>query len=319
MNIEPDDVALRRIPERFWPVLRILADARAAIHRREIFERLADMLGLTAEQREVRIPSGKATIHAHRTGWALQHLKHAGLARAASPGVWGLTPEGVAFVQARPDGLAPQDMAMLTRATGVTEVRTLARDAVGSNDLPEASSPAIVGPDDSTTPEEQIERAMVQLRGSVVDQLLDRLLAGSPAFFEFVVADLLQKMGYGTARDDLRRVVGSGDGGIDGIMSLDRLGLEKVYVQAKRWQNPVGRPEIQGFFGALHGRHANKGVFITTSRFSREAHDFANSVSDTIVLIDGQALAQLMIEFGVGVSLRPLYLPDVDSDYFTDD
>jgi restriction system protein len=122
-------------------------------------------------------------------------------------------------------------------------------------------------------------------------------------------------MGYGTSRSDVQRVGGSGDGGIDGVISLDRLGLEKVYVQAKRWQSVVGRPEIQGFFGALAGQRANKGVFITTSTFTQQALDFARSV-ERIVLVDGKRLAQLMIDHEVGVTSRTVRIPRVDSDYF---
>jgi restriction system protein len=125
-------------------------------------------------------------------------------------------------------------------------------------------------------------------------------------------------MGYGTSRSDLQRVGGSGDGGIDGIISLDRLGLEKVYVQAKRWKGSVGRPEVQGFYGALAGQRANRGVFLTTSTFTAQAVDFANSV-ERIVLVDGERLADLMIEHGVGVSHRIVKVPQLDSDYFEDD
>ena len=317
--------SIKQIPHRFWPILSTLAAVSGAMHRRQIIDIVADRLGLDGAARDQRIPSGKVTTHAHRTGWALQHLKHAGLVRADLPGTWGLTPEGRAYIAARPDGLTAEDTATLMRATGQSRVASDGVLAPGLSELPpspsEAAENASAGSSsgDQTTPEEQIDHALGVLKQSVVEQLLDRLQAGTPRFFEFVVSDLLQKMGYGTARDDLRRVVGSGDAGIDGIISLDRLGLEKVYIQAKRWQNNVGRPEIQGFFGALHGRHANKGVFITTSRFTREAHDFATSVSDTIVLVDGQTLAELMIEYGVGVTRRPVYLPDVDSDYFDDE
>ena len=128
--------------------------------------------------------------------------------------------------------------------------------------------------------------------------------------------DLLHALGYGINRQDLQRVGRSGDGGIDGIISLDRLGLEKVYVQAKRWQNRVGRPEVQGFFGALAGRRAKKGVFITTSDFTHDAREFAESVSDQMVIIDGKRLTDLMIEFGVGVQHKALRVPAVDGDYF---
>lgn len=141
----------------------------------------------------------------------------------------------------------------------------------------------------------------------------------SPAFFEQLVLDLLVAMGYGASRKSLQHTGRSGDGGIDGIISLDRLGLEKVYVQAKRWQNQVSRPDVQGFFGALAGRRANKGVFITTSGFSREAREFAKQASDGLVLIDGAQLARLMIEFKVGVSIeRGITIARVDTDYFED-
>ena len=148
---------------------------------------------------------------------------------------------------------------------------------------------------------------------------MPKLLPPPPGFFEILVLDLLHAMGYGTRRDDLRRVGGSGDGGIDGIITLDKLGLEKVYVQAKRWTNTVGRPDIQAFYGALAGRHARKGVFITTSTYSREATEFADSVSDSIVLVDGRLLANLMIEHRVGVDHeRTIRIPRLDSDYFDD-
>lgn len=137
----------------------------------------------------------------------------------------------------------------------------------------------------------------------------------SPKAFETIVLDLLHSMGYGTSREDVRRAGGSGDGGIDGIISLDRLGLEKVYVQAKRWQGPVGRPEVQGLYGALVGQRATKGEFITTSAFTPRAVEFADSVGG-IVLVDGNRLANLMIEHEVGVTLRPVKVPKLDSDYF---
>jgi restriction system protein len=140
----------------------------------------------------------------------------------------------------------------------------------------------------------------------------------SPSFFENLVLDLLLAMGYGASRGSLQRVGGPGDGGIDGIISLDRLGLEKVYIQAKRWQASVGRPDVQAFYGALAGRRAKKGVFITTSGYTREAREFANTVSDTMVIVDGARLAALMIEHGVGVSHEPIRIARVDSDYFDD-
>ncbi|HNJ09214.1 restriction endonuclease, partial [Plasticicumulans sp.] len=153
------------------------------------------------------------------------------------------------------------------------------------------------------------------LRQSVIASLLETLATVSPTFFETVVLDLLHRMGYGASRADLQRVGGSGDAGIDGIISLDRLGLEKVYVQAKRWQGSVGRPEVQAFYGALAGQRARRGVFITTSAFTAQATEFARSV-EGIVLVDGVRLAGLMIDHEVGVSARTLKVAKLDSDYF---
>ena len=156
------------------------------------------------------------------------------------------------------------------------------------------------------------------MRRVVSEQILETLGKVSPSFFETIVLDLLHRMDYGTKRDDLQRVGGSGDGGIDGVISLDKLGLEKVYVQAKRWQSSVGRPEIQAFYGALAGQRAKKGVFITTSSYTTQAIDFARSV-EGIVLVDGARLAELMIDHEVGVSARTVKLPKIDSDYFDED
>jgi len=166
------------------------------------------------------------------------------------------------------------------------------------------------------SPDEQLEVALAEIRRSVIAELLEVLHQVSPGFFETIVLDVLHRMGYGTSRADLQRVGGSGDGGIDGVISLDRLGLEKVYVQAKRWQQPVGRPEVQAFYGA--GRRAHKSVFITTSSFTPQAQSFASSI-EGLVLVDGQRLAELMIEHEVGVSLRPLRVPKLDSDYFDEE
>ncbi len=167
----------------------------------------------------------------------------------------------------------------------------------------------------SASPDDRLEAALAELREAVSAELLEALSQVTPQYFETIVLDLLHRMGYGTSRDDLQRVGRTGDGGIDGVIALDRLGLEKVYVQAKRWQSTVGRPEIQGFFGALAGQRAKKGVFITTSTFSQQATEFARSV-EGIVLVDGEKLASLMTEHEVGVSLRPLKVPKLDSDYF---
>ncbi len=174
------------------------------------------------------------------------------------------------------------------------------------------------GPTAIASPDDRLGQALTELRQAAVSELLDALGQVSPTYFETIVLDLLHRMGYGARRADLQRVGGSGDGGIDGIISLDRLGLEKVYVQAKRWQSVVGRPELQAFYGALAGHKARKGVFITTSSYSAQAIDFARSV-EGIVLIDGARLADLMIDHEVGVQARSIKIPKLDSDYFDEE
>lgn len=178
---------------------------------------------------------------------------------------------------------------------------------------------AIPTPADAlASPDDRLGQALLELRQTAEAELLDLLARVSPSFFETIVLELLHRMGYGASRADLQRVGGTGDAGIDGIISLDRLGLEKVYVQAKRWQNSIGRPELQAFYGAFAGQKARKGVFITTSAFTTQALDFAKSV-EGIVLVDGLRLAGLMIDHEVGVTSRPVRIPKIDSDYFDEE
>lgn len=169
-----------------------------------------------------------------------------------------------------------------------------------------------------SSPDERLAEAVLELRKTATAELLEYLLSASPAYFEIIVLDLLHRMGYGTNRSDLQRVGGTADGGIDGIISLDKLGLEKVYVQAKRWQSTVGRPEIQAFYGALAGQRAAKGVFITTSGYTTHAIEYARSV-EKIVLIDGVKLADLMIDYEVGISSKIIKIPKLDTDYFDEE
>jgi restriction system protein len=221
-----------------------------------------------------------------------------------------LTDEGVAFAQQQP---SPLPVAVLeSLLTDHNDVRL--RPAVGPRTSREPTEPA-VGEPATVSPDDRLEHALSELRAGVAADLVELLSQVSPAYFETIVLDLLHKLGYGTGRADLLRVGRAGDGGIDGVISLDRLGLEKVYVQAKRWQSSVGRPDVQAFYGALAGQRANRGVFITTSTFTQQAVEFAGSV-ERIVLVDGAKLAELMIEHEVGVASRPVRIPKIDSDYF---
>lgn len=285
------------------PILRHLAEHPSGVPARETHEAAADRLGLTAEQREEMIPSGQL-VYKNRSGWAHDRLKRDGLSSSPSRGFWCLTAKGQEYARLHPNSLPTHEIARLAFPRRSQRIGETAEPQV----LEETPVPLL-------SPEEQIEAALAQLRETVATDLLERLLQVSPTYFETIVLDLLHKMGYGANRGDLKRVGGSGDGGIDGIINLDKLGLEKVYVQAKRWQGNVGRPEIQAFYGALAGRRANKGVFLTTSSFSRDAVEFAANV-ERIVLVDGRRLAELMIEHEVGVSLKPLFRPELDGDYF---
>ena len=171
------------------------------------------------------------------------------------------------------------------------------------------------------TPEEALESAYKQLRDNLANELLQQIKSCSPGLFEKIVVELLVKMGYGGSRQDAGRAIGrSGDEGIDGIIKEDRLGLDIIYIQAKRWENTVGRPEVQKFAGALQGQRARKGIMITTSNFSKEALDYASRIDSKIVLIDGEQLAQLMIDNSLGVSPMAAYeIKKIDTDYFTEE
>ncbi len=295
------------------PVLRFLASHPEGAAARVVHDATADALGISEADRQELLPSGAQPVYKNRAGWAHDRLKRAGLSESPRRGFWKLTAEGVRFVATHPSQLGDDAVARI--ATPLTDAPlrgaapTLETRLPVSGSVPEPTSAITASPDD------RLEQALRELRSSVAAELLETLAQVSPTYFETIVLDLLHKMGYGTNRTDLQRVGGSGDGGIDGIISLDRLGLEKVYVQAKRWQGSVGRPEVQGFYGALAGQRANKGVFITTSSFSAQAIDFAKSV-ERIVLVDGQRLAELMIDHEVGVTSRPLKIPKLDSDYF---
>ncbi len=179
----------------------------------------------------------------------------------------------------------------------------------------------VAPPQEEQTPEERIDAAYRELRSALAAELLDRVFEQSPEFFERLVLDVLHAMEYGGIQDDATERLGqSGDEGVDGVIRQDRLGLDLIYVQAKRWTNTVGRPEIQKFFGALMGKRATKGVFITTSTFSSDAIDYADGVTPRIILVDGKELAELMIDHGVGVSVSRSYgIRRVDLDYFTTD
>ena len=292
------------------PVLRFLAGKPDGVPARDAHEAAADALSLDDNQRAEVIASGQL-VYKNRAGWAHDRLKRAGLSQSLSRGKWCLTPEGVKWVQVHTLPLTEEEVNHL--AFGFMNVKLKQQpDAVDLDPRPAAPNQEELA---KSSPDDRLDQALKELRNAVADELLENLLQVSPARFEVIVLDVLHRLGYGGHRDDLQRVGGTGDGGIDGIISLDKLGLEKVYVQAKRWQNTVGRPELQAFYGALAGQKAKRGVFITTSGFTSQARDFAHSV-EGMVLVDGERLVQLMIENEVGVSSRLVKVPKLDMDYF---
>jgi restriction system protein len=290
------------------PILRYLVAHPDGALAKDVREAAADTLGLSETDRQEILPSGLQAVYKNRAGWAYDRLKRAGYATSPRRGFWKATPVGVTFAASHPEPFSADIVDEI--ATTHLDVRLRPpKDAVSTTPTLLVTAEPAVSPDD------QLEAAIAEMRRAVAAELLETLSQVPPASFETIVLDLLHRMGYGANRSDLQRVGKVGDGGIDGVISLDRLGLEKVYVQAKRWQSPVGRPEIQAFYGALAGQRAGKGVFITTSSFTTQASEFARSV-EGIVLVDSAKLADLMIDHEVGVTLRHVRVPKLDGDYF---
>lgn len=292
------------------PLLRLTGDTKE--HRfRDLVEQLANEFSLTDAQRAEMLPSGTAPLFDNRAGWARTYLKQAGLLQSAKRGVLQITERGSDLLSKPPVKI---DVEFLRRYQEFREFQV--RRRTKEVDTPDAPNATVASTDQ--TPEDALAAAYQTLRSNLEAELLDQVRSMSPAFFERLVIDLLVSMGYGGSRQDAASAVGkSGDGGIDGIIKEDRLGLDVIYVQAKRWEGTVGRPEIQKFAGALQGQRANKGVFITTSSFSSEAEEYTNIISSKIILLDGRQLAKLMVDHNVGVAQVGLYeIKKIDSDYF---
>jgi restriction system protein len=295
------------------PILRFLAANPEGAHARQVHEAAAKALNLSEEQRQELVSSGQA-IYKNRAAWAHDRLKRAGLSISTKRGYWQLTDLGLTYAAKNPYSLPATEVERLATAFLNVKLKT----ASDASPLEAEAEEAPVASSATASPDDRLEQALKELREAVATDLLDNLLQVSPGRFEIIVLDVLHRLGYGASRNDLQRVGGSGDGGIDGVISLDKLGLEKIYVQAKRWQNTVGRPDLQAFFGALAGQKAKRGVFITTSGFTAQAIDFARSV-EGIVLVDGSKLVHLMMDHEVGVTSRLIKLPKLDSDYFDEE
>lgn len=294
------------------PILQLAGDGKEHLFR-ETVETLAKRFALTPEERAQQLPSRTAPLFDNRVGWARTYLVKAGLLESQRRAYFRITDRGRGVLAKPPARL---DAAFLK--DNYQEFRNFVAPPEDTSVVPGSVSSRNAQVDVSQTPEESLEASYESLRRAVESDILARLQAGSWQFFEQVVVRLLVAMGYGGTLDDAGKAIGkSGDEGIDGIIKEDRLGLDVVYVQAKRWANQVGRPEIQKFVGALHGQHARKGVFITTSTFSSEARDFVQNIEAKIVLIDGKLLARYMFDHNVGVERASVYeVKKVDIDFF---
>lgn len=304
------------------PLLKYAEDGKEHTSRDPVAS-LTTHFGLSDAEQQDLLPSG-GTVFADRVSWALSYLCMAGLLQRTRRGYFSITPRGMDVLASHPTRVDnrflaqyPEFREALARIRRSTSPRPARSGPNGNATAAEAVEEAM---QQRQTPSEQLEDAYETIRQNLAEELLQRIKACSSGFFERLVVDLLVKMGYGGSRKDAGEAVGrSGDEGIDGIIREDRLGLDVIYIQAKRWERTVGRPEVHQFVGALSGQHARKGIFITTSSFSREARDFVAGVETKIVLIDGRQLAELMIDYDVGITTTTTYqVKHIDSDYFAD-
>ena len=294
------------------PLLKLSADQNE--HQfRDYVETLAHEFKLSQEERKVLLPSGTAYLFDNRVGWARLYLVRAMLLEKKGRGLVKITQRGLQLLMQKPTKI---DKKLLEQYPEFVEfVRPPRRGRI-------ARPIAKVEEVSEQTPEESLEYGYQQIRGDLIQQLLIQVKNASPKFFEKLVVELLVKMGYGGSIKDAGAVIGgSGDEGIDGVIKEDRLGLDTIYIQAKRWENTtVGGSELQKFVGALEVKRANKGVFITTSDFAKSAKEYVEKIGKQVVLIDGEELAELMIDYDIGVSRIAAYeIKRLDSDYFTEE
>jgi len=295
----PDFQALMR------PLLELHADGQEHINR-DLVEALARQLGLDEDQRRQMLSSGRAKLFDNRVGWAKTYLVNAGLIESPRRAVSVITPRGQQVLSTHPGAIHLRFLSDLpdkpVKAASATTNASGTSDNLGISPL------------------EAVENAHLQIRKEIEQSLLAKIAANPPEFLERVVVDLIVKMGYGGNLKDAGEAIGrSGDEGIDGIIKEDPLGLDTIYLQAKRYESTIGRPDIQKFAGALQGQRAKKGIFITTSSYTKEAKEFVSKIDTKIILIDGPMLAQLMYDHGVGVGVHTVYeIKRVDTDYFDD-
>ena len=269
---------------------------------------MAEHFSLSVEDMQEMLPSGKQTTYKNRVAWARVYLSKALLLESPKRAFFRITERGQELLRSNPTDLRGKH---LKQYPEFVEFHTMGnkQEKEGESDGDE---------DRAVTPEEIFENAYQELRRNLANELLTQIGKNSPEFFEHLVVKLLVKMGYGGSIKDAGQSMGrSGDEGIDGIIKEDKLGLDVIYIQAKRWQGSVGRPEVQKFVGALHGQRAKKGVFITTGAFTRDAEQYVSTIDPKVVLIDGSRLVDLMIDHNLGVSIVDAYeIKKIDSDFF---
>jgi restriction system protein len=290
------------------PLLEFIADGKE-YKMRNVTDELAIKFGVTEEEQKELLPSGVAPVFYNRTAWAKTYLKKAGLIDSPKQGIVIISKRGIEVLKKKPSSI---NVKFLKQFSEFVAFQTVKREDESETETSEEQS--------IQTPEELLEMAYQKIRKSLASELISKVVELSPAFFERLVVELLVKMGYGGSIKDAGKAMGkSGDEGIDGTIKEDKLGLDIIYIQAKRWKpgNVVGRPEIQKFVGALAGQGAKKGIFITTSNFTKEALDYTPRNETKIVLIDGEQLAQLMIDYNLGCTSQQTYeVKKLDSDYF---
>ncbi|WP_346859518.1 restriction endonuclease [uncultured Draconibacterium sp.] len=293
------------------PLLKTMSDEKT--HKlRELIEILAVHFQLSEDEKKELLPSGSQAIFDNRVGWAKFYLEKANLLKTEKRGSYHITELGQSFLKSNPTELRTRDLEEFKA------FKEFKQSINVKNEIDDTDQGNHENAESNKTPEEALEYAYQKLKNDLSRDLLDTIKNCSPSFFEKLVIDLLTKMGYGGSRKDAGKALGkSGDGGIDGIIKEDKLGLDTIFIQAKRWENVVPVREIRDFAGALLSKKARKGIFITTSSFPNSAYEFVNSIEHKIILIDGERLTDLMFEFNVGLSTQSAYeIKKIDSDYF---
>jgi restriction system protein len=277
-----------------------IADARLILTKK---------MNLSEQDLEELLPSGTQRTFDNRVAWAKSYFTQAKVLETPRRGCFKITERGRELLSQNHEKI---DVKILKQYAEFNEFRS------PRNGKPEAHDEV---PAQNETPEETLQKSYQSIRNDLATELLNRVKSNSPRFFEILVVDLMLALGYGGSRSDAGKLIGkTGDEGIDGIINEDRLGLDVIYLQAKRWEGTVGRPEVQKFVGALHGKRAKKGVFITTGKFSSDAIEYVENIDPKVVLIDGRTLTDLMIDYNLGTSTSVTYeIKKVDSDYFEED